>query len=48
MPKKERPDKWPESNMYQELGEDIGWIDLLTDVEEPDQVRCNGFMRTQS
>jgi hypothetical protein len=45
-PKKERPDKWPESNMSKELGEDIGWIDLLTDVKEPDHIRCNGFMNT--
>ena len=29
--------------MSQELGEDIRRIDLSTDVEEPDNIRSNGF-----
>jgi hypothetical protein len=33
---KEGFDKWPESDMPQELGEDISRIDLSTDVKEPD------------
>jgi hypothetical protein len=32
--------------MPQELGEDIRWIDLPTDVKEPDNVRSNGFTNT--
>jgi hypothetical protein len=42
-PRKEGFDRWPESDMPQELGEDISLIDLSTDLKEPDYVRSNGF-----
>jgi hypothetical protein len=40
-PKKEGFDKWPESNMTKKLGKDISWIDLPTDMKEPNDIRSN-------